>query len=82
MTAAFSVAAYRFGHTLIQEEFSRFSQGQFEHRCDKCHGGNQNFLPIAVLDFGNPTYLYDVLSGGVDSILTGLIKDPAGKIDK
>ena len=75
MTAGFSVAAYRFGHTLIQEWFRRFNQGSFQH------GDESEFRPIPVLDFENPQYLYETCQGGVDAILRGLIKDPAGKLD-
>ena len=39
------------------------------------------FRPIPVLDFENPQYLYETCQGGVDAILRGLIKDPAGKLD-
>ena len=79
ISAAFSVAAYRFGHSLVQEQFSRFTQDGFEHKCDD--GGKTEYMPIPVLDFGNPTYLYDKCQGGVDSIFRGLIKDAAGKLD-
>ena len=75
MTAGFSVAAYRFGHTLIQEWFRRFNQRSFQHRDES------EFRPIPVLDFENPQYLYEICQGGVDAILRGLIKDPAGKLD-
>ncbi|XP_073249801.1 myeloperoxidase-like [Porites lutea] len=75
MTAGFSVAAYRFGHTLIQEWFRRFNQRSFQHR------EKSEFRPIPVLDFENPQYLYETCQGGVDAILRGLIKDPAGKAD-
>ena len=75
MTAGFSVAAYRFGHTLIQEWFRRFNQRSFQHRDES------EFRPIPVLDFENPQYLYETCQGGVDAILRGLIKDPAGKLD-
>ena len=75
MTAGFSVAAFRFGHTLIQEWFRRFNQKSFQHK-DK-----SEFRPIPVLDFENPQYLYEICQGGVDAILRGLIKDAAGKAD-
>ena len=75
MTAGFSVAAFRFGHTLIQEWFRRFNQRSFQHK-DK-----SEFRPIPVLDFENPQYLYEICQGGVDAILRGLIKDAAGKAD-
>lgn len=78
MSTAFAVAGYRFGHSLVQELFNRFSQAGFEHKCDK---GKSKFLPIPVLDFNNPQYLYDTGKGGIDSILRGLVKDPAGKAD-
>lgn len=76
MSASFSVAAFRFGHSLVQEEFMRFTQDGFQHHCNKAE-----FSPIPVLDFGNPTYLYDKCNGGVDSIFRGLLKSPAAKMD-
>ena len=73
------MAAYRFGHSLVQEEFLRFSQEGFEH---KCTGDSKlEFSPIPLLDFGNPTYLYEKCNGGIDSIFRGLIKSPASKVD-
>ena len=82
MTNSFSVAAYRMGHSLIQELFSRFSQDGFEHKCDDCNSQDKSeFLPIPLLDFGEPQYLYDVGQGGIDAIMRGLTKDPAGKAD-
>lgn len=82
VSTAFAVAGYRFGHSLVQEMFNRFDQDLFEHQCSKCDGkGKSEFLPIAVLDFNNPEYLYDSCKGGVDTIIRGLVKDPAGKAD-
>ena len=82
MIAGFAVAAYRFGHSLVQEEFRRFSQNGFEHKCDKCDGNEKTeYMPIPVLDFGNPQYLYDKCNGGVDGIFRGLLKDAAAKPD-
>ena len=82
MTTGFSAAAYRMGHSLIQEWFKRFNQDGFEHKCDHCNSQDKSeFLPIPVLDFGEPQYLYDSSKGGIDSIMRGLIKDPAGKAD-
>lgn len=78
MSAAFSVAAFRFGHSLVQEEFRRFTQDGFQHQCED---SKSEFLPIPLLDFGNPTYLYDKCNGGIDSIFRGLLKSPAGKMD-
>ena len=75
MNAGFSVAAYRFGHSLFQEIFRRFNQRSFQHK------ENSEFRPIPVLDFENPQYLYEICQGGVDAILRGLIKDPAAKLD-
>ena len=79
MSQAFSAAAYRFGHSLVQEEFLRLSQRSFEHKCSD--DSKSEFYPIPVKDFGNPTYLYDKCNGGVDSIFRGLVKSPAAKID-
>lgn len=79
MSQAFSAAAYRFGHSLVQEEFLRFTQDGFEHKCSS--DSKSEYPSIPVLDFGNPTYLYDKCSGGVDSIFRGLVKSPAAKVD-
>ena len=79
MSQAFSAAAYRFGHSLVQEEFLRLSQNGFEHKCSD--DSKSEFYPIPVKDFGNPTYLYDKCNGGVDSIFRGLVKSPAAKVD-
>ena len=82
MSAGFAVAAYRMGHSLVQEVFRRFSQNGFEHKCDECDGkGKSEFLPIAIKDFGNPQPLYDKCQGGIDSIFRGLVKNAAGKAD-
>ena len=73
--AAFAVAAFRFGHSLVQEEFRRLTQTGLR-RAKK-----EKFLPIPVKDFGNPFYLYEKCEGGIDSIFRGLVKDPAAKVD-
>ena len=70
MTNGFSVGAYRFGHSLVQEIFRRLRET-----------GTKEFRPIPVLDFGNPQYLYERCQGGIDAILRGLTKDPSGRID-
>ena len=80
VTNAFSVAAYRFGHSLVQEWFKRFSQIGFEHKRTEC-GLKTEFRPIPVLDFNNPQYLYETDQGGVDAIVRGLVKDSAAKSD-
>lgn len=80
VSTAFAVAAYRFGHTLVPEIFSRPSQGFFETYCEHC-SDKKNFLPITVRDFGNPHYLYDAGSGGVDAILRGLIQNATSALD-
>ena len=77
--AAFAVAAFRFGHSLVQEEFRRFTQKGFELRYHNNLKGQ--FLPIPLKDFGNPFYLYEKCEGGIDSIFRGLVKDPAAKVD-
>ena len=77
MSQAFSSAAYQFCHSLVREEFRRFSQDGSEHKCDG--DSKTEFLPIPVKDFGNPTYIYE--KGGIDPIIRGLIKDPAAKVD-
>ena len=79
MSQAFSAAAYRFGHSMVQEEFLRLSQNGFEHKYS--NDSKSEFLPIPVKDFGNPTYLYDKCNGGVDSIFRGLVKSSAAKVD-
>ncbi|XP_068679732.1 peroxidase mlt-7-like [Montipora foliosa] len=80
VSTAFSVAAYRFGHTLVPELFSRLNQDFFETHCEHCHD-RKNFLQIPVRDFGNPHYLYDLGNGGTDAIMRGLMKDAAGALD-
>ena len=78
--AAFAVAAFRFGHSLVQEEFRRLTQSRFQNKpCRSCP--RRNFLPIPLKDFGNPVYLYEKCEGGIDSIVRGLVKDPAAKVD-
>ena len=79
MSQAFSAAAYRFGHSMVQEEFLRLSQNGFDHKCS--NDSKSEFLPIPVKDFCNPTYLYDKCNGGVDSIFRGLVKSSAAKVD-
>ena len=79
MSQAFSAAAYRFGHSLVQEEFLRLSQNGFEHK--RSDDSKSEFYPIPVKDFGNPTYLYEKCNEGVDSIFRGLVKSPAAKVD-
>ena len=79
ISQAFFAAAYRFGHSLVQEEFLRFTQEGFQHKCSK--DSMSEYTPIPVQDFGNPTYLYDKSNGGVDSIFRGLVKSPAAKVD-
>jgi len=80
--AAFAVAAFRFGHSLVQEEFRRLSQGGFQDEpCSYYSQQKDKFLPIPLKDFGNPVYLYEKCEGGIDSIFRGLIKDPAAKVD-
>ena len=78
MFQAFSTAAYRFGHSLIRDTFSRLSQNGFEHNYNDY---KSEFLPIPVLDFGNPTYIYDKGQGGLDAIYRGLVDDSASKLD-
>lgn len=78
--AAFAVAAYRFGHSLVQEEFRRFSQRGFE-RGKYCKKRTDEFSSIPLKDFGNPFYLYEKCEGGIDSIFRGLMKNPAAKAD-
>ncbi|KAJ7374155.1 hypothetical protein OS493_009495 [Desmophyllum pertusum] len=77
MSSAFSVAAYRFGHSMIRDTFSRIPQVIFEQKCDK----EKPFLPIPTLDFGNPQYVYDKCQGALDSIYRGLVDDPSSKVD-
>jgi len=80
--AAFAVAAFRFGHSLVQEEFRRLTECGFQHEpCSYCPQQKDNFLPIPLKDFGNPFYLYEKCEGGIDSIFRGLVKDPAAKVD-
>ena len=78
--AAFAVAAFRFGHSLVQEEFQRFTQSGFLIQQESTQKKG-NFMPIPIMDFGNPFYLYEKCQGGIDSIFRGLVKDPAAKMD-
>ena len=77
--SGFAVAAYRFGHSLIQDEFRRFSQEGFQ--CQSCNHEKDEFFSIPMKDFGNPFYLYDKCEGGIDSIFRGLVKNAAAKAD-
>lgn len=79
ITQVFSTAAYRFGHSLVQEEFRRFTQDGFEHNCGK--NSKAEFPDIPVKTFGDPTFLYQLCNGGLNSIFRGLMKDPAAKVD-
>lgn len=79
VTQVFSTAAYRFGHTLVQEVFSRFTQGGFEHECNKNLKAEYPAIPVKT--FGDPTFLYQKCNGGIESILRGLMKEAAGKVD-
>ena len=63
--AAFAMAAFRFGHSLVQEEFQRFTQRRFEHKYSNNLKGQ--FLPNPMKDFDNPFYLYEKCAGGIDS---------------
>ncbi|KAJ7333669.1 hypothetical protein OS493_017213 [Desmophyllum pertusum] len=77
--SAFAVAAFRFGHSLVQDEFRRFSQEGFQRQY--CNNEKDEFFSIPIKDFGNPVYLYDKCEGGIDSIFRGLVKGAAGKAD-
>lgn len=80
VSTAFAVAAYRFGHTLVPDFINRPSQNFYETNCEQC-SSKKNFLDIALADFGNPQYLYDIGNGGVDAILRGLTNGSAGEVD-
>lgn len=74
------MAAYRFGHTLVPDFINRPGQNFYETNCEQC-SSKKNFLDIALADFGNPQYLYDIGNGGVDAILRGLTNGSAGEVD-
>ena len=66
---SFAGAAFRFGHSQIQDTFGRFDKDQHE-------------LPAIPADENfNPTFLYDMTKGGIDSICRGLIKEASQKVD-
>ena len=80
--AAFAVAAFRFGHSLVQEEFRRFTESGFQQDSWSYFTQHkEQFQSIPLKDFGNPVYLYEKWEGGIDSIFRGLVKDPAAKAD-
>jgi peroxidase len=67
---AFAGAAYRFGHSQIQNEF---------HRYDNKYKPITPSIPMnRTFD---PTFLYQTEKEGVDSILRGLAKDKSQKTD-
>ena len=79
ISAAFATAAFRFGHSLVQEEFSRIGKAGFEDKDeDSC---KKEFKPIPIKDFGNPFYIYEKSEGGIDAIWRGLVKKPAAEPD-
>ena len=70
---AFAGAAYRFGHSMIQNNLNRFGVSP----------QNREFDTIELKEhFGNPTPVYDVCNGGVDAIFRGLVRDPAQTVDR
>ncbi|XP_035658181.1 peroxidase mlt-7-like [Branchiostoma floridae] len=64
---AFNTAANRFGHSMVQNEFDRYSKGFPDARLNSQHPINLAF------SFFNPSYILDDDQGGPDSILRGLI---------
>ena len=68
---SFAGAAYRFGHSLIRNTFSRFGPSP----------NHKDFEEFKTKNFYNPTPLYDVCNGGVDGLFRGLYTDPAQAID-
>ena len=41
----------------------------------------ERYYDIDTSDNFNPSYLYDTSNGGIDSIIRGLVNDPAQKVD-
>ncbi|XP_078593946.1 peroxidasin homolog [Branchiostoma floridae x Branchiostoma japonicum] len=70
----FNTAAYRFGHTMVQNEFERYPPN-FDPKSQHC--------PIKLaFSFFNPSYISDNDQGGPDSILRGLTTQPRQEFDR
>ncbi|XP_078669493.1 chorion peroxidase-like isoform X1 [Branchiostoma floridae x Branchiostoma belcheri] len=70
---AFSTAAYRFGHSLVDEQFTRATP-------DYAPGSK---CPIQLaLSFFNPSHIFNNDQGGPDSIIRGLTSQPSGRFDR
>ncbi|XP_031551641.1 peroxidasin homolog [Actinia tenebrosa] len=68
---SFAAAAYRFGHSLVQNKLNRFGRNY------------RKINPsISMNRFLDPTFLYQTNKGGIDSILRGLAKDRSQKVDR
>ncbi|XP_035666021.1 peroxidasin homolog [Branchiostoma floridae] len=69
----FATAAYRFGHSMVQNEFDRFTP--------KFLPNSQCPIKLA-FSFLNPSYVLDDAQGGPDSILRGLTAQPRQDFDR
>ncbi|XP_078588034.1 chorion peroxidase-like [Branchiostoma floridae x Branchiostoma japonicum] len=70
---AFSTAAYRFGHSLVDEKFTRATP-------DYAPGAK---CPIQLaMSFFNPSHIFDNDQGGPDSIIRGLVSQASGLFDR
>ncbi|CAH1257377.1 PXDN [Branchiostoma lanceolatum] len=70
---AFSTAAYRFGHSLVDDKFTRATPDYTPGT--KC--------PIQLaLSFFNPSHIFDNDQGGPDSIIRGLISQSSELFDR
>ncbi|CAH1238987.1 PXDN [Branchiostoma lanceolatum] len=65
----FATAAYRFGHSIVQNEFDRYSPDY------------QTSIKLA-FSFFNPTYILNDAEGGPDSIIRGLTTQPRQDFDR
>ncbi len=68
----FATAAFRFGHTLIRDDFPRMNDFYEEHT---------ESLQLAE-NFLNPGALYDEKAGGMETLLVGLLAVEAQDFDR
>ena len=66
---SFAAAAYRFGHSLVQNQLNRFGNYYKKIRPE-----------IPMNRFLDPTPLYQINKDGVDSILRGLAKGQVAEV--